>query len=84
MEQITFCKVVSTLSLSPYAIRGIITTILLQQNTTVSYPKPDKSISHISTLILSLKIVISKHSTMLKVALPFVTSLRSTNMIGSS
>jgi len=84
MEQTVSCKVVSTHSLSPYGIRGFITIILLQQNTTLSYPKPDESISHIPTLILSLKIIISKHSAMLKVALDFVTSLRSTNMIDSS
>ena len=84
MEQTVFCKVVSTRSPPPYGIRGYIATILLHQNTTGSYPKPDESISHIPTLILTLKIIISKHSAMLKVALAFVTSLRSTNVIGSS
>jgi len=81
VEQTIFCTVVSTHSRSPYGISGFITTNLLHQNTTVSYPKPDESISHISTLILSLKITISKHSPLLKVALAFVTALRSTNMI---
>ena len=84
MEQTVSCKVVSTHSLSPYGIRGFITTILLQRNTTAFYPKPDESISHVPTLILSLKIIISKQSAMLKVALAFATSLRSINMVGSS
>jgi hypothetical protein len=84
LEQTVSCKVVSTHSLSPYGIRGFVTTILLQQNTPLSYPKPDEFISHIPILILSLKIIISKQSAMLKVALALVTSLPSTNMIESS
>jgi hypothetical protein len=84
MEQTVPCKDVSKHSLSSYGIRGFITTILLQQNKTVTYPKPDESFSHIPTLILSLKIIISKHSATLKDALAFVTSFRSTKMIGSS
>jgi len=74
----------STHSRSPYGIWGFITSILLHQNTTLSYPKPYESIAHISTLIFSLKIIISKHSALLKVSLVFVTALCSTNMIGSS
>jgi hypothetical protein len=55
--------------------------LLPQENVTVSYPQPDEHISYFPTLISSLKIIISKYTATLKVALAFVYS---TNMIGSS